>query len=141
MNVFSVATENKEIVRRFVEEVVNRGRTDMIDHLVSDDFVFHCPDGDLYGPKGALLNVNELRGAFPDLYMDLTELINEGDLVARRFVLRGFHLGPFLGLDPSDEEVAIPGIGMDRVVDGRITESWVAYNTLGMVPARLGSLR
>ncbi|HYP60895.1 MAG TPA: ester cyclase [Thermomicrobiales bacterium] len=127
--------QNKEIVRRFVEEVVNRGRIDLVTDLIAADYVFHCPDGDLYGPLGARLNVEELRIALSDLHMDLTDLVGEGDLVARRFILRGVHLGPFLGLEPTDEDVEIPGIALDRIANGRIAESWIAFNTLGLVHA------
>jgi steroid delta-isomerase-like uncharacterized protein len=139
MNTFSATHGNKEIVRRFIEEVVNRGRANLIEQLVSEDFVFHCPDGDLYGRQGALLNVIEMKNAFPDLYMDVTELISEGDLVARRFVLRGNHVGPFLGLEPSDGEVAIPGIGLDRIANGRIAETWIAFNIIAPVDSRMTS--
>ena len=127
--------QNKEIVRRFVEEVVNRGRIDLVTDLIAADYVFHCPDGDLYGPLGARLNVEELRIALSDLHMDLTDLVGEGDLVARRFILRGVHLAPFLGLEPTDEDVEIPGIALDRIANGRIAESWIAFNTLGLVHA------
>jgi predicted ester cyclase len=131
----AASIRNKEIVRRFVEEVINRGRTSMISDLIAADYIVHCPDGDLYGPLGARLSVEELRVAIPDLHMDLTDLIGEGDLVARRFVLRGIHLGPFLGLEPTDADVAIPGIALDRIANGRIAESWIAFNTLGLVHA------
>jgi steroid delta-isomerase-like uncharacterized protein len=130
MNTFSMATGNKELVRRFVEEVVNRGRTDLIPQLVADNYVFHCPDGDLYGRQGALLNVAEMHNAFPDAHMDITELISEGELVARRFVLRGTHRGTFLGLGPSGDEVAITGLGLDRIANGRIAETWIAFNII-----------
>ncbi|HEX3302902.1 MAG TPA: ester cyclase [Thermomicrobiales bacterium] len=135
MNAQERTARNKEIVRRFVEEVVNRGRADLINDLVAADYVFHCPDGDLYGPLGARLNVEELWLAFPDLHMDLTDLVGEGNLVARRFVLRGVHLGPFLGLRPTEDDVSIPGIALDRLANGRIAESWIAFNTLGLVHA------
>ena len=135
MSEHALTDRHKEIVRRFVEEVVNRGRTDLIHDLIAADYVVHCPDGDLYGPLGARLNLEELQIAFPDLHMELIDLVGEGDLVARRFVVRGVHLGPFLGLEPTDEDVAIPGIALDRIANGRIAESWIAFNTLGLVHA------
>jgi len=135
MNTYSAVKGNKDVVRRYVEEVVNRRRTDLIQQLVADDYVFHCPDGDLYGRQGALLNATEIHIAFPDAHMDITELISEGDIVARRFVLRGTHLDSFLGLEPSDDEVAIPGLGVDRIVNGRIAETWIAFNLIAQVDA------
>ena len=141
MNPHATATGNKEVVRRFVEEVINRDRTSLVDHLVDTDYVFHCPDGDLYGPNGARLHIAELRSAFPDLHIDLIDLVGEGDLVARRFVLRGLHVGPFLGLAPSDDRVAIPGMGIDRIENGRIAETWLAFNVLSLLHAPERTLR
>jgi predicted ester cyclase len=141
MNAYSSASGNKEIVRRFVEEAVNRDRVGLVDRLVHADYIFHCPDGDLYGPNGARLHLAELRSAFPDLHMDLIDLVGEGDLVARRFVLRGLHVGPFMGLAPSDDRVAIPGMGIDRIEEGRIAESWLAFNVYSLLHAAERALR
>jgi predicted ester cyclase len=122
--------DNKAVVRRFVEDVINRGDDRLLRELVSPKYVIHCPEGDLYGPDGARLDLMELRAAFPDLRLELTELLAEGDLVARRFTLHGTHSGPFLGLCPSGRQVAIPALGLDRVRDGRLVETWIAFNVL-----------
>ena len=126
---------DKALIRQFVDEVVNRNRLDLIGHLVADEYVFHCPDGDLYGPDGARLNLTELRAAFPDLHIDLAELLGEGDLVAHRFVLQGTQQESFLGLPPSNAPIALPGMRIDRIADGRLVESWITFNVLALVRA------
>src|SRR5688572_29072872 len=83
------AAHNKAIVRRLVEEVINRGDTRLLPALVDADHVFHDLTGDLYGPEGVGLVVAETRAAFPDLRVTLDDLIAGGDRVVRRFTLRG----------------------------------------------------
>ncbi len=125
--------DNKEVIRRFVDEIVNGESPESLEKLVGAGYVFHCPDGDLYGPEGARLNLAEMRAAFPDLRMELQDTIAEGDLVSRRFVLQGTHQGPFMGLAPTGAQVTVPGMAIDRFVDGLIVETWITLNILELV--------
>ena len=124
---------NKAVIRRFVEEVINRDERGALTELVSPAYVIHCPEGDLYGLDGARLDLEELRSAFPDLQLDINELVAEGDLVARHCTVHGTHEGPFLGLPPSHERVAMPAMGLDRVQDGQLVETWIAFNMLPLL--------
>jgi predicted ester cyclase len=126
-------TDNRAIVRRYIDEVINRGEVRLIPELVSPDYVIHCPEGDLYGPEGARLDLVELRAAFPDLRLDVTHLVADGELVARYCTLHGTHLGPFLGLPPSHKRVALSAMGLDRLEEGRLVETWIAFNVLGLM--------
>ena len=130
---------NKALVRRFVEEVVNRGDLRLLADLVAPNHVRHAPDGDLYGPEGVRIDLADYRVAFPDLEVAIEDVIAEGDWVASRFVLRGTHRGPFLGVAPTGRAVELVGIGVDRVSGGRLTESWVSLDGLGLL-RRLGRL-
>ena len=124
---------NKALVRRFVEEVVNRGNTQVLAELVAPDHVRHAPDGDLYGPEGVRILLAEWRARFPDLELAIRDLIAEEDKVVSRFVLRGTHRGPFLGLPATGRTVELLGIGVDRVSDGRLVESWVSLDGLALL--------
>jgi steroid delta-isomerase-like uncharacterized protein len=119
---------HEEAVRRFVDEVINGGNHAAVADLVSADHVGHCPDGDLYGPDGVKLDLRELRTAFPDLRIELEDVIAAGDRVARRFVLRGTHAGPFLGFPPTGRVVSMGGMGIDRLRAGRIAETWITFD-------------
>ena len=118
MRASSLPPDNTDVVRRYVEEVVNGASLRTLEDLVSAGYVFHCPDGDLYGTDGARLNLSEMREAFPDLEMELKDTVSEGDRVSRRFILRGTHLGPFMGLPPTCKSVEIPGMAIDRIAGG-----------------------
>ncbi|MDQ2683464.1 MAG: ester cyclase [Chloroflexota bacterium] len=124
------------VVRRYVTEIVNHTGLTRLEELVGPGYLFHCPDGDLYGPDGARLHLSELREAFPDLVMELLDTVAEGDRVARRFVLRGTHLGPFVGLPPTGQPVEIPGMAIDRIADGQLVETWITLDVLTLLPVQ-----
>lgn len=135
--------DNERLVRRLVEEVINRGETDLLPALVAPDHIGHDPLGDHYGPEGMRIVIAELRAAFPDLRMTIEDVIATGDRVARRFTLQGTHHGPYLGLPATGRAVMATGIAIDRVVGGCLAESWVTIDALdflrqvGLVPAHI----
>jgi predicted ester cyclase len=124
---------NKAVVRRFVEAVVNRGDPRVLAELVAPDHVRHAPDGDLYGPEGVRIDVAEWRSGLPDLHLEVADQVAEADRVATRFVLRGTHLGPFLGLVPTGRPVAVAGVSVDRLAGGRLAEAWPCLDALGLL--------
>jgi len=128
-----VEAANERVVRRLVEEVVNRGATDLLPQLVGPDHVGHDPLGDHYGPEGVRIGVAELRSAFPDLRVTIEDLLAAGDRVARRFTLRGTHRGPFMGFAATGRAVSAPGLAIDRLADGKLAESWVCVDALGLL--------
>lgn len=81
--------------------------------------------------------------ALPDLTVEVQLMVAEGDLVAVRSIMRGTHRGELMGVPPSGRRVAIDGIDILRVVDGRIVEHWGLTNVLGFLEqsGRLAALR
>ena len=126
------ASQNKEIVRHLVEEVLGRGHVELIPALVAADHVGHLPIGDHYGPEGVRIDVAAYRAAVPDLIVTLEDLLADGDKVVRRFSLRGTHRGTFLGVPASGQAVVLRGIAIDRVARGQLAESWVQVEDLVM---------
>lgn len=124
---------NKALVRRFIEEVVNRNNARLLPELVAADHVRHAPDGDLYGLEGVRIDVAEWRAAFPDLCLALEDLIAEGDRVVSRFVLLGTQAGPFWGGPATGRAVAVGGVAIDRLAGGRLAESWVSLDAFAVL--------
>jgi steroid delta-isomerase-like uncharacterized protein len=136
-----MSEENKAIVRRFIEEVWNNGNLDVIDELVSDDHIDHDPgrEGTPGGREGMRAFVQMYRTAYPDTHIEFGELIAEGDLVAGPWTATGTHQGDLMGIAPTGKSIRVTGMGMDRVRDGKIVESWGNYDTLGMLQ-QLGAI-
>lgn len=124
---------NEAVVRRLLEEVFNRGRTDLLTELIATDHIGHDPFGDHYGPEGLRIAVAEYREAFPDLQMTVEDLVADGDRVVHRFTLRGTHAGPFMGIPPTGQVVTVTGIAIDRLADAKVAESWVSFDGLDLL--------
>jgi predicted ester cyclase len=82
----------------------------------------------VHGPGGIKRYVTAYRTAFPDIRLTVEDQLAEDAKVATRWTARGTHLGEFLGLAPTGDEVTVSGIEFDRIIDGRIDEAWVGYH-------------
>jgi predicted ester cyclase len=124
--------ENKLLIRRYIEEVVNTGNVDRTAEFISTDYVeVHDGTRHAMGIEGAKAHVLGVRQTYPDLHLTVERQIAEGEWVATCIVARGTHLGTWLGIKPTREAVAFTGVNVERVVDGRIVEHGGAANMLG----------
>jgi predicted SnoaL-like aldol condensation-catalyzing enzyme len=103
--------QNKEVVRRFITEVLIGGRLDRIDEVLAPDYVNRAFGVDLAAFKGMLPG---LMSALPERHFDIEELIAEGDAVVARYTSE-MH-------DPSGAAISVRGMTYYRVTDGRIVE-------------------
>jgi steroid delta-isomerase-like uncharacterized protein len=126
---------NKAISRRFVEEIFNAGRLEVADELVTPDFVGHDPASPepIIGPEGMKRNIEGYRSAFPDVRLTIEDEIAEGDRVVLRWSARGTHEAELFGIPATGKQATVTGITIDRIVDGRIAESWNNWDTLGLL--------
>jgi predicted ester cyclase len=124
--------ENKLLVRRYIEEVVNTGNVDDLARFISPDYIdTHDSSGQSSGLEGAKRHILGVRQTYPDLHVTVEQQIAEGEWVVTRITARGTHLGIWLGMKPTGKRVEITGVNIDRVVDGRIVEHGGAANLLG----------
>jgi predicted ester cyclase len=128
---------NKLIGHRVLLDIWSRGRLELADELYAPDYVDHVARGpepqQVQGPAGLKAAVTLFRTAFPDLQYSIDDDMAERDIVMTRFSARGTHLGPFLGAAPTGKSISYTGIDVNRVVAGRIVESWVQYDALGLL--------
>jgi steroid delta-isomerase-like uncharacterized protein len=133
----ATVARNKRIGRLVLEEMWGKGRLDLADQLYASDYDDHVGKGpepaEVRGVDGIKQAVTAFRIAFPDLIYTVEDEIAEGDLVMARFTARGTHRGPFLGVAPTGRVVTYAGIDVNRIRDGRIVESWVQYDALGLL--------
>jgi predicted ester cyclase len=125
--------ENKAVDRRYVEEVLNRGRLQAVDELCTPDYVGHVPGFLPTDREGDKRLVGMLRAAFPDMRCAIQDQVAEGDEVLHRLVCRGTHTGELLGVPPSGRPVEVTGMNVNRIVDGKLVESWGVIDMLGLM--------
>ena len=129
--------ENKDVVRGFVKECINPDRPDLLDRYVGDDIRAHpgtpgtAPDTE--GIGGLRDAVHAVRGTFPDLHIEVEQLIGEGDLVAARWTATGTHSGPLAGIPPTGANVRWSGTDVYRLADGKIVEWWRNDDFVGLL--------
>lgn len=119
-----IVGDGATLVRRAIEEIWNRGELDLADQLFAPGYVNHgglVPDL-VRGPEAIKVSVAVLRTAFPDLRIDIADLIGAHDTVAVRWVARGAGTGT----SPPD---ALTGMTFVHVAGGRVTESWMSWET------------
>ena len=129
---------NKAIVRRFFEEYTPA----VIDELLALDYQHHDPalPPELQRGRAAYQQVVAMfYTAFPDLRTTVEETIAEGDTVVARWVSRGTHKGELMGIPGTGRQVAMKGISTHRVTGGKIAETWVNFDALGMLQ-QLGAI-
>ena len=86
--------DNKTLTHMWFDEVWNKGRADAIDELFAKDCVAHgLGDGGVAGPEAFKVFHAQFCGAFPDININVEEVICEGDLTASRFSGTATHLG------------------------------------------------
>jgi predicted ester cyclase len=120
----SSAEENKAIVRSFLEEVA-KGNLDVIDELLSPDFV----DRSLVHGQGPTRedfkrSNREFLEAFSAISFTIEEQIAEGDTVVTKYRHIGVPHGEFAGLPPSGKQETVEVIIIHRLSGGKITEEW-----------------
>jgi steroid delta-isomerase-like uncharacterized protein len=128
--------ENKAIVRRFFEEVINEGNLDRADEFVTDNYVEHQELPGAEGREGigiAKAFLSMMRGAFPDFRFEVEDVIAEGDRVAARVSVSGTHLGEMMGLAPTGKKVKTSGIEVFRLERGKMAEHWATFAALDMM--------
>jgi predicted ester cyclase len=128
----STEENNLQIVRRVIEEGVNAQDLSVFDEFISPSFVDHEAEGSQPGgPEGEKVLLLSIRESFPDWRWDIEEMLAAEDKVITRYVVRGTHRGAYMGAAPTNKEIAITGINIVRLEQGKIVESWGNSDQLG----------
>jgi predicted ester cyclase len=125
--------DNKEIVRRVIEEGYNAGNVEILDECCAAGYVNHDSFGGDLDVEGEKELIRTYRNAFPDMRVEIEDLIAEGDLVCARWKASGTHEGEILGLEPTGNSFPTEGLFFGRCEDGKVVEAWTAFDTLGFV--------
>ncbi|MEP7290303.1 MAG: ester cyclase, partial [Chloroflexota bacterium] len=120
---------------RWFDELWNKKNYDIVYEYVAPGFTAHGAGGQdiKMGPEGPRDMVKAWHAAMPDGRMTIDDVITEGDLSTIRMTWRGTHTGAFGDIPPSGNKIEVTSIGIDRVVNGKITEGWGELNMLGMM--------
>jgi predicted ester cyclase len=129
-----MAAANKELLRRFYQEVYVNWNMAMADEVISPQFRSHdWPEGGPTGPKAFRDYYSAMRSAVADARYEVDDLIAEGDRVVVRWRLLGTHKGAFRGIAPTGRPITLKGIAIYRVEGGKLMERWVVSDLYGVL--------
>lgn len=114
--------ENKELVRRHVEEIWNRHNLEKVGEFVG---------GDLLGEGTE--HIQQFLTAFPDVHVTIDDLIAEGDKVVARLRVSATNTGPFAGQPPTGKKIQFGSFRIFRIAGGKLVESWAMQDRLGLM--------
>ena len=126
----SALDDNRALVLRHLEEAVNLDRPELWNDIMAEDFIIHHPLVEP-GRAGYAAGLGLLRAGFPDLNVELLDVVAEHDRVVVRYIERGTHTGDFMDLPPTGRSYEKHGFAMYRVADGRLAECWLQEDDLG----------
>ena len=128
----------EEEVQNLVErdlEFWNEGNLALADELIAPDYVEHTADisEDIVGIDAFKEKITNLRTNYPDFNCTVEELIVKDDRIVWRWIITGTNTGTTNDIPPTGKKMRIEGVGILRVVDGKIVERLMYYNEAAML--------
>ena len=127
---------NKLLLKRWFEQVWNQKSEAAIDEMFSQQGKSHgFPDADtvLIGPEAFKAVHRTFCGAFPDLHIDLEDILAEGDRVAVRWRVSATHLGDHLGFPATGKKTTLDGSSFLIAKGNQVIEGWNQMDVQAMI--------
>jgi predicted ester cyclase len=130
----SSPAENKELVRRFYEEI-DKGNLAAMDELVAEDYLDHNPPPfpDLKPGREGLKQAFKIFWEATPGYHQIEEQIAEGDKVVTRLTSYGKHEKDLPGAPRTGNDLKMTSITIHRIADGKLVEKWAEKDVLGFL--------
>lgn len=126
--------EHKAVIRHYIEEAWNKGNVGIIDELMAAQYARYmgvgAPPLNREGQKQRILG---FRRAFPDLRLEVEDMVADDEKVSFRLVLRGTHQGEFLRVPPTGKIIQVGAVDIARFAGGKIVEQWGQTDLLGLM--------
>ena len=137
-----MSSANKALVQKWFDDVWNNKRVSAIDELLAGHARLHgLGEQALEGPAAFKPFHEAFVRAFPNIRIQIHELIEEGDKVAARYTCTGLNTGDGLGFAPTHRAATFTGMAIVRIENGKAVEAWNNFDQLtmlqqlGVVPA------
>ncbi len=132
--------KNSAAMKRFYDEVVNKGTLTLIDELVAAEFVDHEEfPGGKPGREGLKEFFTMFRVAFPDLHFQVNDMVAKGDKVWAYITIHGTHKGQFMDMAATGKKMEVKGFDIVRFVNGKAVEHWGLTDSMTMMQ-QLGAI-
>lgn len=132
------STTNKALVRSFIESW-NRGDLQSMTQFWSPDMV-HYSRGESMSTEAVEQAMAGIMQAFPDMKLEIEDMLAEGNRVASLLKLSATHSGEYMGVSPTGRHVSCSFMGIVEVADGKVVAHWGVADglhllqQLGLIP-------
>ena len=132
--------ERNKAAKRKYFDAFNAQNLDAIDELFAPEYVLHIAGSpDVEGPETLKEMVAGSLATLSDATLTVDDMVAEGDKVATRWKITAIHSGEFMGVPPTNRQITVQGIIIDRFVDGKVVEAWESMDMYGLM-TQLGAL-
>lgn len=134
------ALDNETLVREAWKALAPAHDLTAIAAYFADDYIRHSSDGGDYTRDDFKGVLEALHTGFPDLEVEVQDVVANGDRVAYRWRSMGTHRGEYYGVPPTQRRIVASGITFGQVSGGKIAEEWASWNkvsllhNLGIIP-------
>jgi predicted ester cyclase len=125
--------QERNLGRRWFEEVWNKGRREAIAEMLPPEAVLHEAGVDSAGAEGFYPYYDRLRTALTEIHFDVDDSLANEDTICVRWVFTSKHTGEGLGVAPSGKAINVTGISVIRVANGMLIEGWQNWDMLGLM--------
>jgi predicted ester cyclase len=126
--------ECKLFLRRFVEQVWERGNLTAIGHYIATRCIYHdlALARDFCGPAELTHYIEQFRSAIQNWHFRVEDVVSEGSTIAIRWIIEGAQDRPLAQLPPTGRPVQLIGITMYQLTRSKVTEAWSCWNAEGL---------
>lgn len=126
--------ENKALLRRGWEEILNKGNINALDQFYAENFVDHNAfPGIPSGIEGMRQTYNIIFSAFTNIHVKIDDMVAEEDKIVVRVTANGIHTGEFMGTPATGKRISIMEIRIYRIAGGKIVEHWGLMDTASLM--------
>lgn len=119
------ADENKALLHRYMTEIWDTANPDAVERFLDPEYRRHTsPTAQTIDLAGQIQRLKGFRAAFPDIAIEIEDVIAAADRVAFQSTMRGTHLGEFLRIAPTGRRVTVGLVDVIRIKEGRFVEQW-----------------
>lgn len=128
-----MSIDNKNHMRRLIEEGWNEKNPAAFDGLFADDFVSHTPNGDFNGTDGYKQLYHTYVTAFPDCHFTIDDLVADEHTVSLTYTFSGTNTGPLQDVPATGKRVSLQGVSVSRIENGKSVKETVVWDGLGLL--------
>ena len=127
-----MSNTNLDVALKFYE-VYNTHNLDLLDEILSADYVGHVNAHDIKGAEAAKGFIGGFIQGIPDANYTVVETLVTENKVITRWVCTGTQTGNFFGAEPTGKAIDVNGITIFEIIDGKINQLWNNWDQFTLV--------